>query len=235
MLGFCQSLRHKKSAGLIPVIPDIKIISPKEGNLFKDMNPIDAAILLENLGAPAISVVTEQKHFGGSTELLEDVASAVSIPVLRKDFITEEEDVYRTKDCGATAILLICGLLSEERLEKLYDVALRLSLEPLIEAHTKEELALAGSLGAELIGINNRDILNLEMDDGSVSRTQKLAAFVPKGALFVSESGIRTPEEAKAAIQAGAGAVLVGTAIWLSGDACKFYTEMCRGESEENE
>ncbi|MGI5912312.1 MAG: indole-3-glycerol-phosphate synthase [Syntrophomonadaceae bacterium] len=235
MLGFGQSLQQNKASGLIPVIPDIKLISPKEGNLFQDINPINTAILMERLGAPAISVVTEQKYFGGSMKLLEDVTSAVSVPVLRKDFIIDENDLYRTKECGATAILLICGCLSAARLKKLYDAAMCLSLEPLIEVHTQAELTLASSLGAKLIGINNRDILTLEKDDGSVSRTQELAMFMPKDAFFISESGITTPEQAKAAIQAGAGAVLVGTAIWKSRNICKFYQAMCRGESEKND
>lgn len=235
MMGFYRSLQQKKAGGLIPVIPDIKLVSPKEGNLFEGRQPADMAILMEKLGAPAISVVTEQKNFGGSIELLADVVSAVSVPVLRKDFITHEDDLRRTKDCGAEAILLICACLTEQNLKELYEKALCLSLEPLVEAHTKEELTLAGNLGAKLIGINNKDILTLEKDDGSVSRTRELAAFVPEDALLVSESGIQTPEQAKAAIKAGAGAVLVGTAIWKSRDFCRFYQAMCHGESEKDE
>lgn len=235
MMGFFQSLHKKKVSGLIPVIPDIKLVSPKEGNLFQGKNPVNMAMLMEKLGAPAISVVTEPKDFGGSLKLLTDVASAVSVPVLRKDFISDEDDLCRTKECGASAILLICACLSEEKLKKLYNAALCLSLEPLVEAHTKEELTLAGNLGARLIGINNRDILTLEKDDGSVARTRELAAYVPGDALLISESGIATPEQAKAAIRAGAGAVLVGTAIWRSKDICRFYQAMCQGASENDE
>ena len=235
MIGFSQSLKRKKDSGWIPVIPDIKRISPKEGELFRGRDPADAAIRLEQLGAPAISVVTEPKNFGGSIKLLEDVASAVSVPVLRKDFITDEDDLRRTKDSGAAAVLLICACMPAVQLRKLYGIALRLSLEPLVETSTAEELAEARRLGAKLIGVNNRNILSLERDDGSISRTQELAAVVPQDALLVSESGIKTPEQARAAIEAGAGAVLVGTAIWKSGDIEGFYRAMCRGESGRDE
>jgi len=234
MIEFCQSLQKKKAAGLIPVIPDIKLISPQEGNLFQGRCPVNAAMQMERLGAPAISVVTEQKNFGGSMQLLADVASAVSLPVLRKDFITEEDDLYRTKESGGAAILLICACLSEEKLKKLYDAALLLTLEPLVEVHTKQELAFAVSLGAKLIGINNRDILALEKDDGSVAHTLELAALAPEDVFLISESSIVMPEQAKAAMLAGAGAVLVGTAIWQAKDICAFYQAMCRGESSKN-
>lgn len=231
MTGFSQSLRMKKAAGLIPVIPDIKLVSPKEGRLFAGRSPVDAASLMDKIGAPAISVVTESKEFGGSMKLLEDVVSAISVPVLRKDFIKNEDDIRLTKDCGAVAVLLICACLTERKLRALYDAALGLSLEPLVEVHTREELGLAVGLNAKLIGINNRDILGLEKDDGSVSRTQDLAALAPKDALLISESGIQTPEDARTAIAAGAEAVLIGTAIWKSEDICRFYRTMCGEES----
>jgi len=232
MAGFVESLKLKRAAGLIPVIPDIKLISPKEGDLFKGRDPVETAVLMERLGAPAVSVVTEPKDFGGSMKLLEDVASAVSVPVLRKDFITGEEDLRRTRESGAKAVLLICACLTAERLKELYNAALRLSLEPLVETRSEEELALARDLGAKLIGINNRDILSLERDSGSVSRTMELAAFAPRDALLISESGIENPGQARAALEAGAGAVLVGTAIWKSGDIEGFYRALCLGVSE---
>ncbi len=235
MKGLRESLEQKLAGGSIPIIPDIKIRSPKEGNLFLNITPLEAAQLMEKLGAPAISVVSEQKHFGGSLQLLEEVALAVSLPVLRKDFIKEENDLYRTKNCGATAVLLICACLSEKRLRMLYDLAIGLSLEPLVEVHTRDELALADSIGAKLIGINNRQILALEKDNGSVSVTQKLAPSAPQEAFLISESGITTPEQARAAIKAGAGSVLVGTAIWKTPDPGEFYVAMSRGEGKKNE
>jgi indole-3-glycerol phosphate synthase len=235
MLRFSQSLKQKKTSGLISVIPDIKLFSPKEGNLFHGRDPVKTARQMEKLGAPAISVVTEPKNFGGSMKLLENVVAAVSIPVLRKDFITDEDELRRTKDSGAAAVLLICACLSADKLKKLYDMALCLSLEPLVEVCTRDELILASNLGAKLIGINNRDILFLERDEGSVFRTLELAVFVPQDVLFISESGIGTPEQARTAIEAGASAVLVGTAIWKASDIRRFYEAMCRGESGKEE
>ncbi|HWQ76225.1 MAG TPA: indole-3-glycerol-phosphate synthase [Syntrophomonas sp.] len=231
MNGFSQSLRQKRKAGFIPVIPDIKLRSPKEGELFKGRDPVAAARLMAQLGAPALSVVTEVRDFGGSLKLLEQVANAVNVPVLRKDFINTVDDLHRTKECGAAAVLLIAARLDGDNLAKLYNQARKLSLEPLVEAHTRAELALAVSLEADLIGINNRDIINLERDEGSVSHTQALAAWVPKDVLLISESGIKTPEQARTATLAGAGAVLVGTAIWQASDPGQFYLSMCQGET----
>ena len=111
MSSFYQSLSAKKSSGVIPVIPDIKLISPKEGDLLQGRSPVAAAQLFEQLGAPAISVVTEPHDFGGSLELLSSITAAVSIPVLRKDFVTCEDDLRQTCAHGAAAILLICSCL----------------------------------------------------------------------------------------------------------------------------
>lgn len=232
---FHESLILKRKAGHIPVIPDIKLRSPKVGDLFAGRDPLEAAKLMESLGAPALSVVTEEQNFGGSLQLLEDVVKAVSIPVLRKDFITAEDGLRRTRDAGAAAVLLICSKLPEERLKMLYEMALHLALEPLVEAHTPSELALAGSLGAKLVGINNRDIGALEKDDGGVSRTIELMAYAPEGAVLISESGVSAPSEAAAALRAGAGAVLVGTALWKAGDTARFYRAMCLGKDEDEQ
>ena len=231
MTSFYQSLSAKKSSGAIPVIPDIKLISPKEGDLLQGRSPVAAARLFEQLGAPAISVVTEPHDFGGSLELLSSITAAVSIPVLRKDFITCEDDLRQTRDHGAAAILLICSCLKTEQLLDLYHAALRLGLEPLVETHTEAELRLAARLQPQLVGINNRDILTLEKDDGTVSTTARLAALAPVDALLISESGIATPEQARTAIDCGADAVLVGTALWQAPDLAAFYQQLCQGVS----
>lgn len=229
MNKFSESLLKRKEKGFIPVVPDIKLISPKEGGLLSGRDPVYMAKLFESIGAPALSVVTEEKEFGGSVALLEKVAAAVSVPVLRKDFITCEEEIYRTKEAGASAVLLICACMDKETLFHLYDTAVKVSLEPLVEAHTEEELGFASELGARLVGINNRDILTLERDGGNVSRTKELALYAPKNALIISESGIETPKDAREAVSSGADAVLVGTAIWKAKDTQAFYLKMCRG------
>jgi indole-3-glycerol phosphate synthase len=134
-----------------------------------------------------------------------------------------------TKDCGAEAILLICAVQPFSLLIKLYEEALKIGLEPLVESHTKEELILAGKIGAKLVGINNRNILELERDDGTVSATELLAKYKPKDAILISESSIQTPVEAQAAIRAGADAVLIGTAIWQAENMRECYLALSRG------
>ncbi len=220
---FSQALISKKQAGFIPVIPDIKCNSPKEGDLLRGRDPLAMAKLLEEAGAPALSVVTEQKYFGGSIKLLEKIATVTTLPLLRKDFISNIDDLKITKDCGAAAILLICAKLPFAKLAKLYEQAIQIGLEPLVEVHSTEELTFAANIGATLIGINNRDITNLEKDDGTVSVTKSLAINKPQNALLVSESAIQTPAEARAAIDAGADAVLIGTAIWQADDMHKCF------------
>ena len=230
MTSFYQSLKTKRQSGLIPVIPDIKLLSPKEGDLLRGRCPVAAAQLFEQLGAPAISVVTEPHDFGGSLELLHSVSSAVSIPVLRKDFISCEADLLATREHGAAAILLICSCLEPPQLSALYYAALQLGIEPLVEAHTEQELRFAATLQPQLVGINNRDILALERDDGTVATTAGLISLAPPGALLISESGIATPGQARAAIDCGADAVLIGTALWQAEDMGSFYQQLCRGE-----
>lgn len=226
---FTDAIIVRKQAGFISVIPDIKCISPKEGDLLRGRDPIEVAKLLAEAGAPALSVVTEQKDFGGSLELLEQIAAETRLPVLRKDFIKGPDDLKITKDCGAAAILLTCATLTIPLLQKLYEEALQIGIEPLVETHTKEELILAGRIGAKLVGINNRNILELEKDNGNVSATELLAAYKPKDAILISESSIQTPMEAQAAVRAGADAVLIGTAIWQAENVRECYLAFSKG------
>lgn len=226
---YSDALRARKGAGFIPVIPDFKAISPQHGDLFRGRDPVEAAKLLMREGATALSVVTEQKAFGGSLDLLRRLVKETGLPVLRKDFITGVEDLKVTKDCGAEAVLLICAMHTLPALTALYETAMIMGLEPLVEAHTKEELVWVGEIGARLVGINNRDILALERDDGTVSATTSLATHAPRNAFLVSESAISTPVEAQAAVQAGADAILVGTALWQAADMGACYRALCAG------
>ncbi len=229
---FSDALIARKKAEFIPVIPDIKCNSPKEGDLLLGKDPLIVAKQLVDAGAPVLSVVTEHKNFGGSIELLEKIAAGTGVPVLRKDFIKSIDDLILTKDSGAQAILLICAMLPFDLLSNLYDKALRLGLEPLVEARTKEELVFASKLGAKLVGINNRNILELEKDNGTVSATKSLAAYAPKDALLISESSIKTPAEAQFAIKAGADAVLIGTAILQADNIGSFYKALSEGTGD---
>jgi len=212
--------------GFAAVIPDIKCISPKEGDLLRGRDPVNTAKYLVRYGAPVLSVVTERERFGGSPELLRSIVRAVDVPVLRKDFITREDQLAETAELGAAAVLLICATTGEKTLEMLYEKALELGLEPLVEVHTARELAFAKTLGANLIGVNNRDITTLEKDDGGPDLTAALASDIPADALLISESGILSPEDARLAVSAGANAVLVGTALWLADDMGAMYQSL---------
>jgi len=197
---------------LSKIIIDFKPVSPQYGDLFKGRDPIDIARQLEKAGVLGLSVVTEKEHFGGSLDLLRAITKAVNLPVLRKDFIKTEDDLYETLDCGAKGILLICS--TTDNIGELHEKALSIGLKPLVEVHTRDEMKLAESIGAKIIGINNKDITILEKDGGTVDLTLELIKTAPKGAFIISESGISCREDAQKALNAGANAVLIGTAFW---------------------
>lgn len=213
--------------GKMPVIPDIKSRSPQEGDLLRGRDPVEIAKALAAAGAPALSVVTEPIYFGGTPELLKRIVQAVSLPVLRKDFINSREQLQETVELGASAVLLIASMLEKEQLFKLFVEALALGLEPLVETHNRPEIAFANELKLTIMGINNRNIVELEMDDGSVSTTEGLAALVRPEVLVVSESSISSSADVLRAKAAGAHAVLVGTAILKAEDAVEMYRNLC--------
>jgi indole-3-glycerol phosphate synthase len=167
-----------------------------------------------------LSVVTEPRDFGGSLELLHGLSRIVEAPILRKDFVHEPEDVQETVEAGASALLLTVSLLADPLLSELHAAAKASGLETLVETHDRDEIDRVVSLGLEpdVLGINNRDILVLETDDGDVSQTEGLASCVPPGWLVLSESAIEGPADASRARDAGADAVLVGTAILQAED-----------------
>jgi indole-3-glycerol phosphate synthase len=220
---FSGAIRAANARRGITVIPDIKSRSPKEGDLFRGRNPVGEAARLAAAGAPVLSVVTEAAHFGGSAALCAAIAAAVNVPILRKDFITSADEIKRSADMGAAAVLLICATVSDALLKTLYETALGCGLEPLVEAHTAAELTRALALGARLVGINNRDITAFETDDGGVSHSKSLLERIPRHVLKISESGILTRADVVAAQAAGADAALVGTALWSEPDVAAAY------------
>lgn len=228
---FRQSIINKKSENCIPVIVDFKCISPGEGWLLKAEEAPGYALKMQEAGVPAISVVTEPKDFGGSLKLLEKIVETVDIPVLRKDFIRTTEEIDVSISCGASAVLLMCSVMSEEAMRKCYSYSLEKGIEPFVETHNPKEMRLALELGAELMGINNRNILELERDGGTVGTTVEVMNQVhgtadDKNRVLVSESGILTPEDAVRAVKSGADAVLIGTAIWKSEDPVGFMKKV---------
>lgn len=219
-LSFSRAVRSAADKGRLPLVADIKPASPRDGALVAGRDPVEMALVLEKAGVCALSVVTESVHFGGSLDLLCRVSEAVSLPVLRKDFITAAHQIDETISAGASAILLTVATIPELEITGLYRRAISLGLEPLLEVHTENELRFALGLvpRPEILGINNRDITALEMDDGDVGLTEELAPLVPEGVAILSESSILTPEDARRAYESGAHAVLVGTALLQADD-----------------
>jgi len=216
---FSENLKKKRQNGFIPVVVDFKCISPSDGRLIKEEDTPGLAKRFEAAGAAAISVVTETKDFGGSLEMLKNIVQAVNIPVLRKDFIRTKEEIDISVECGAKAVLLMCSVMSREDMKICYEHALKKGIEPLVETHSAEEMQFAKELGAGFIGINNRDILNLEKDGGTVSRTVGILKKQEYDkAFYISESGLITKEDVLSAISAGADGVLIGTGIWKAAD-----------------
>jgi len=221
-----SAIEAENGRSFVAVIPDIKCVSPKEGDLLRGRNPVDTAKALVCYGAPVLSVVTETERFGGSPELLRDIAKTVDVPILRKDFITSVDALSETAELGASSVLLICAIMDEATLGTLYEKSMMLGLEAFVEVCTAKEMELAKKLGARVIGVNNRNITTLELDDGGPSRTATLADGMPAGSLLVSESGILSVEDAKLAASCGANAVLVGTALWQAEDMEAMYRSL---------
>lgn len=224
---FSSCLRQQAAKGITPVIPDIKCVSPKAGDLLQGRTPLSMAKLFLEAGAPALSVVTEPRQFGGSLQLLEQVATLTDRPILRKDFILEPQQLVETAQAGASAVLLIVAMLKNERLVQLFENALALGLEPLVEVHTKKELQRACQLPLTLLGVNNKDILQLERDAGTVTTTEQLLQHKPTGVFAISESGITTLAEGRTALRAGADGLLIGTALWQATQPALTYKNFC--------
>ena len=201
----------------VRLIGEVKKSSPSRGLLRPDFNPVDLARTYVENGAAAISVLTDPR-FEGTLDHLVDVKRAVGssgAPVLRKDFIFDPYQVYESRACGADAFLLIVSILTPRQLGDLLALSRRFWMQCLVEVHTKEELERALDAGAEIIGINNRDLRTFRTD---LSITQKLAPLVPKGKLIVGESGISSKEDVLKLGKLGIHAVLVGEALVTSPD-----------------
>lgn len=217
-LPLSSAILEAKVSGRVPIIADIKPISPRDGDLLNKREPSQLARDLEKAGACALSVVTEIKHFGGSKKILEEVVKATTLPVLRKDFFSETEQITESFEAGASAVLLIMATTPDPLAYKIYQGARKLRMEVVVEIHSREELRRALRLNPTIIGINNRDILRLETDSGDIGVTEKLASLIPKTILTISESALLSHNDIRRAIGAGADAVMIGTAILKATD-----------------
>ncbi len=223
---FYLALEKTDNTNVMPVIPDIKCFSPKEGDLMRGRDPVAVAKELERAGAPVLSVVTEETEFHGSLEILKNICDTVSVPVLRKDFVKSRDDLVETVEAGASAILLMYSCLGRQSLHEFYQEALQLGLLPFVETHNKEEMMWAQELGAKLIGINNRDIIQLERDDGTICLTRELLKDAPERSLIISESSIQNAEQIRQVIREGAYGALVGTTILKEDSVFEAYRRM---------
>jgi indole-3-glycerol phosphate synthase len=199
----------------IGVIAEFKRRSPSAGRLREDADVASIAAAYECGGASAMSVLTEGPNFDGSLEDLRTAKAACGLPILRKDFIVDPYQLYEAHAAGADAVLLIVAALDRSQLASLHETASELGLDVLVEVHDSDELATAASIGASLIGVNNRDLRDFTVD---IARTSRLLEEMPPGATVVSESGIAAPEQLRTLEQQGVAAVLVGEALMRAPD-----------------
>ena len=196
-------------------ICECKKASPSKGLIAADFPYLQIAKEYEAAGADAISVLTEPKWFLGSDRYLEEIASAVSTPCLRKDFTVDEFMIYEAKLLGASAVLLLCAILDDAQLREYLALCDGLGLSALVEAHDEAEVDRALNAGARILGVNNRDLKNFTVD---TENSRRLRARIPEDVLFVSESGVRTAEDVARLAAIGADAVLIGETLMRAPD-----------------
>lgn len=207
-------------------ICECKKASPSKGLIAPDFPYLQIAREYEEAGADAISVLTEPKWFLGSDRYLEEIAEAVSIPCLRKDFTIDAYMIYEAKVLGASAVLLICSLLSPGQLAEYLGICGELGLSALVEAHDAREAEMALAAGARIIGVNNRNLKDFSVDTDNSLRLRRM---IPQDVLFVSESGVKGPEDTGRLREIGADAVLVGEALMRAADKRQALARL-RGE-----
>ena len=196
-----------------------------KGLIEQDFHYLQIAKEYELAGADCISVLTEPKWFLGSDEYLKEIASTVSIPCLRKDFTVDEYQIYQAKLLGASAVLLICSILSEKQIGAYLEICETLGLSALVEAHDEEEVKTAVRAGARIIGVNNRNLKDFTVD---TDNSRRLRELIPSDILFVSESGVKTAEDIADIRSMGADAVLIGETLMRASDK-KAKLEELRG------
>lgn len=197
------------------LIAEVKRMSPSQGVIREDFDPVGVAQAYQSAGVDCLSVLTDERWFGGSEEYFRAVRSAVDLPMLRKDFTVDEYDVYEARAMGADAILLIVAGLGRQQLSDFQDLAWELGMDVLVEVHTMTEAEVALSIGAKILGVNNRDLHSFGENLGTTE------AILPKfggDCLLVSESSIRTHQDVQRVGEAGARSVLIGTAFCREDD-----------------
>lgn len=220
------SFRRALEAPGMSVIAEVKRRSPSRGDLAPDLDPPAQALRYAAGGAAAVSVLTEPEYFSGSPDDLAAVAGAVDIPVLRKDFIVHPAQVWEARALGASAVLLIVGVLDRHELASLLAVCAEAGLDPLVEVHDAAEARIAVDAGARIVGVNNRDLTDFSVDLATAEAVAPLLAEVP---VTIAESGIFTGADAARMAAAGYDAVLVGEALVKAPDPAALVREMRGG------
>lgn len=208
----------------VSFICEVKKASPSKGVIAPEFDYLGIAKEYEQAGAGAISVLTEPEYFLGNLDYLREIADEIKqVPLLRKDFTVDEYMIYEAKIAGASVVLLICALLDEETLRRYIEICDRLGLSALVEAHDEEEIAMAVSAGARIIGVNNRNLKDFTVDIHNGIRLRKK---VPENILFVAESGIRTREDIVELEHGKVNAVLIGETLMRSNDKKAMLNEL---------
>lgn len=211
----------------VSIIAEIKRFSPSRGVLIDNLNPSQLARLYKENGASAVSVLIDHRFFAGSLEDLGEVKKATSLPVLAKEFILDEYQVYEARLHGADAILLIADLLGGEELLKFHQLAQSLGMSCIIEVHSTQSTGkIPPSFSSLIVGINNRNLKNFQVD---LATTERILDLIPPSSFIISESGIRGPEDIKMLKEKGVGAFLVGEAILRSSNPARELRELCNG------
>lgn len=203
-----------KKSGL-SVISEVKKASPSKSVICEDFHPVETAEAYEKAGADAISCLTEEFYFKGSSDYLKAIRKAVDIPILRKDFIFDEYQIYEARSIGADAVLLIAAVLDTETMNNFRELAESLGMNCLFEAHNEEELENILKCSPKIIGVNNRNLKTFEV---SLENTKRLAAMIPDNCVKISESGIKDNADMKFVRECGADAVLIGETLMRSGN-----------------
>lgn len=210
----------------ISIIAEVKRASPSKGMIADDFDYVLIAKEYEDAGASAISVLTEPYFFKGSNDYLKEISQKVTIPLLRKDFIIDEYMIWEAKLLGASAVLLIVSILDIVQLKKFLDLAHDLGLSAIVEAHDGNEIRTALNVGAEIIGVNNRDLTDFSVD---IENSINLRRCVSGDVIFISESGIKTPEDVRKLKENNVDAVLIGETLMKSDDKKALISELKNG------
>lgn len=219
---FGQALRKPG----ISVISEIKKASPSKGIISEDFPYLDIAGAYERAGADCISCLTEPKWFKGSDDIFAAVRAYTSLPMIRKDFVVDEYQLYQAKLLGADAVLLICALLDTETISRYLDICSELRMDALVETHDEAEIESALKAGARIIGVNNRNLKDFSVD---FSNAMRLREMIPETKVYVAESGVKSAEDAETIRRIGADAVLIGEALMRTDDRAGFVKAFKEG------